>query len=127
MKMRENLLKFLTFLMCLSLSPLASALALTDVEVKSSLNQPLEAHIGLISAAGEGLDGVDVTVTSVEDKVGGRHFQELKHEIIRDGQINYIRVSTREVVREPVLSFRIEVNWPKGRLVREYSLLIDPK
>ena len=127
MKMRENLLKFLTFLMCLLSATAVSGLALTDAEVKSFLNQPLEARIGLISAAGEELDGISVTVSSVEDKAGSQRFQELKHEIIRDGQVNYIRVSSRDVIREPVLSFRIEVNWPKGHLVREYSLLIDPQ
>ena len=29
-------------------------------------------------------------------------------------------------IREPFLNFLIEVNWPKGRLLREYTVLLDP-
>ena len=37
-----------------------------------------------------------------------------------------IRVTSRKTIREPFLNFLVEVNWPKGCLVREYTVLLDP-
>jgi pilus assembly protein FimV len=37
-----------------------------------------------------------------------------------------ISITSRDAIREPFLNFLIEVNWPKGRLVREYTVLLDP-
>ena len=39
---------------------------------------------------------------------------------------DYITVTTREPIREPFLNFLLEVNWLNGRLVREYTVLLDP-
>src|SRR5690606_6462436 len=36
-----------------------------------------------------------------------------------------IRVTTREPVHQPTLTFLVEVDWGQGRLVREYSALVD--
>ncbi|MCD8513339.1 MAG: hypothetical protein LRY63_08350 [Nitrincola sp.] len=35
-------------------------------------------------------------------------------------------MTSTEPVREPFLNFLVEVNWPNGRLVREYTVLLDP-
>ena len=40
---------------------------------------------------------------------------------------NYLRITTRDAVREPVISFLVEMNWSGGHFLREYSLLIDPQ
>ncbi|MEC8819799.1 MAG: FimV/HubP family polar landmark protein, partial [Pseudomonadota bacterium] len=37
-----------------------------------------------------------------------------------------IRVNSRDPIVEPCLNFVIEVIWPSGRLVREYTVLLDP-
>jgi len=29
-------------------------------------------------------------------------------------------------IREPFLNFLVEINWPRGRLIREYTVLLDP-
>src|SRR5699024_1357713 len=39
---------------------------------------------------------------------------------------NVIRVSSKQPVKEPYLNFLVEVIWPNGRLLREYTLLLDP-
>src|SRR5690606_21517638 len=42
-----------------------------------------------------------------------------------DGNL-VVNVSSSEPLREPYLNFLLEVTWPSGRLMREYSLLVDP-
>src|SRR5690606_25546132 len=42
-----------------------------------------------------------------------------------DGK-SVIQVSSSKPVREPYLNFLVEVIWPSGRLLREYTLLLDP-
>ena len=37
-----------------------------------------------------------------------------------------IRVTSKEPVRSTYLDFLIEANWPKGRMLREYTVLLDP-
>src|SRR5690606_11356505 len=36
-----------------------------------------------------------------------------------------VRLSSRNPVREPFLNFLVEARWPSGRLLREYTLLMD--
>jgi pilus assembly protein FimV len=37
-----------------------------------------------------------------------------------------VRITSREVVQEPFLEFLLEISWSKGRLLREYTVLVDP-
>ncbi|MEO7757059.1 MAG: FimV/HubP family polar landmark protein, partial [Dokdonella sp.] len=37
-----------------------------------------------------------------------------------------IKVTSKEIVRDSYLDFLVEANWPKGRLLREYTVLLDP-
>lgn len=39
---------------------------------------------------------------------------------------SYIAVTSSKPIVEPFLNFLVEVGWPRGRLVREYTLLLDP-
>jgi pilus assembly protein FimV len=50
----------------------------------------------------------------------------LKIEIIGEQSGHYLRITSLESIREPILSFTIELTWGQGRLIREYDLLIDP-
>nr|WP_027859102.1 FimV/HubP family polar landmark protein [Marinobacterium jannaschii] len=45
---------------------------------------------------------------------------------VRPDGTGIVRLTSNEVVREPFLSFLVEINWPNGRLVREYTVLLDP-
>ncbi|MBF8268600.1 MAG: pilus assembly protein FimV, partial [Gammaproteobacteria bacterium] len=51
----------------------------------------------------------------------------LKYEIKENENGHYISITSRDVVKEPVMNFSLEVTWSKGHLIREYSLLIDPR
>ena len=110
----------------------AWALGLGSIEVKSTLNEPLQARIQLSSLQGGDLDSMRIQLASARQfKRAGiqRPFQlsKLKFTAVEDGSgLGHINVTTREPVVEPFLNFLIEVTWPRGRIVREYTLLLDP-
>ncbi len=110
----------------------AQALGLGDIDLKSALNQNFNADITLLSVEKGTLDDVRVALASPEafEQAGVERPYLLsrlyfKPERLEDGRA-VIRVTSREPIREPFLNFVIEVNWPKGRLLREYTVLLDP-
>lgn len=111
---------------------LAHGLGLGDIEVYSALNQALEAEISLTSVRPDELDGLIVKLASEEAfaQAGVErpfYLTHLKFSLATkpDGT-QYIKVSTGDPVREPFLNFLVDVDWPRGRLVREYTILLDP-
>lgn len=110
----------------------ALALGLGEVNLRSHLNEPLNAEIGLTSIGALTTDEIFVNLASPQDfeRAGLTRTQSLsnvKFTVLRNarGQLS-IDVSSRQAIREPYLSFLLEVTWPKGRMLREYSLLLDP-
>lgn len=113
-----------------ALSPNANALGLGAVDVQSSLNQPLSARIPLYPANPEEIETLTVSLASAEafQRAGvDRPFSltQLRFQVVR-GDNPYVRVFTEQPVKEPFLDFLIEADWAKGRLVREFTLLLDP-
>ncbi|WP_029653375.1 FimV/HubP family polar landmark protein [Marinobacter daepoensis] len=113
-------------------SGMAQALGLGEIELQSWLNEPLDAEISLNQSRGVDPGDVFVNVApeSAYERVGldrHRFLSQLKFEVVTgaDGSLA-INVSSREPVREPYLNFLLELTWPNGRLMREYSVLVDP-
>ncbi len=107
-------------------------LGMGEVELDSYLNQPLDARIELLQTRGLSSSEIIANLASVSDfSAAGvdRSFflSQLKFEIVQgsDGK-SYLKVSSDRPVTEPYLNFLIEVQWPAGRLLREYTLLLDP-
>ena len=100
-------------------------LAVSDVDLHSHLNQPLDARVRLLSASQDELDTLVVTVTGTD--ASGSSFITLRHEIAQDDQGLYIHVTSEAAIREPIVTLQMELSWSKGRLAREYSLIIDPQ
>lgn len=111
---------------------MAYALGLGEVSLKSSLNQPLVAEIELLDAKSLGPGEVVPSLASVEafNKAGVDRLYfltDLKFTpVLRPDGKNVIRITSSKPVREPYLNFLVEVLWPNGRLLREYTLLLDP-
>lgn len=109
----------------------AWALGLGQVQQRSALNEPLSARIPLSSVRAGELESMVVELAPAEAfrRVGmDRPFSlsRLQFEVVEEGGQPYIRVSTQQPVREPFLSFLVEVSWNRGRMLREYTLLLDP-
>lgn len=115
------------------LAPLgANALGIGDIRLHSALNQSLDAEIPLVISGAETLSDIRVALASPEAfaKAGvERHFSLTKLVFVPIQKPNgsyVIKVSSRETLREPFLNFLVEVNWPQGRMLREFTALLDP-
>ncbi|WP_018231060.1 FimV/HubP family polar landmark protein [Thioalkalivibrio thiocyanodenitrificans] len=111
---------------------LSQALGLGDIEVRSALNQPLDAEIELVSVRSGEMEDLQVRLAPEAlyrrlgiERSGLVTRLSFRPETLPDGR-HVIRVTTRDPVREPFVNFLIEASWPAGRLVREYTLLLDP-
>lgn len=108
----------------------ALALGLGEIKLNSTLNQPLNAEIGLLQTRGLGDGEIKVRLASPEDfeRAGiDRSYMltELRFDVDYSGAEPVVRVSSRVPIREPYLNFLLETRWPSGRLLREYTLLMD--
>jgi len=111
---------------------ISHALGLGEIEVDSALHQPLKAEIDLVSATESDLATLRVELASAEvfERVGiDRPYllRELQFEPVMNANgESVIRVTTAQPIREPFLNFLVEIRWPRGRLLREYTILLDP-
>lgn len=109
----------------------AFGLGLGDIEMRSALNQPMQAEIRLTAVKSGELEGMIVQLASADAfaRAGIERstvLTDLSFSVDRSGPVPVIRiVSTRPVV-EPFLNFLLEVDWPQGRMIREYTVLLDP-
>lgn len=110
----------------------AAALGLGQIEVKSRLDQPLLAEIPVISNDPAELEQLQARLASPETfaRIGLEAPQGLvsglQFAVALDNAGNpVIRVTSAQPVTEPLLTFLVEVDWGQGRLVREYSALVD--
>ena len=110
----------------------AWALGLGQIQVKSKRHQPLLAEIPIVSTTPGELAALQARLASPETfrRVGlappGGIASDLQFSLGSDAKGRpVIRVTTLHPVEQPVLSFLIEVDWGAGRLVREYSALVD--
>jgi pilus assembly protein FimV len=118
-------------LLALACGP-ALALGLGQIEVKSRHGQPLLAEIPIVSSDPSELEQLQARLASPETfrRIGleppAGTVADLQFAIALDPQGRpVIRITTQQPVQEPLLTFLVEVDWGQGRLVREYSALVD--
>jgi len=106
-------------------------LGLGEIEVNSALNQKLNADIELLSAAPEDSETIIVKLASRKqftraglDRPYLLNDLRFKTEMING--VPHIKVSSSGPIREPFLNFLVEIDWPNGHLLREYTVLLDP-
>jgi pilus assembly protein FimV len=119
----------------LSLSSLWStsswALGLGEIHLNSALNEPMNADIDIIAATPEELTALRATLAPREaftrygiDRppfLSSFTFKVTK----KDGR-DVLNVRSGESVPEPFVTFLVDVNWARGHLMREYTVLLDP-
>ncbi|MDH3821994.1 MAG: hypothetical protein OEU59_12785, partial [Gammaproteobacteria bacterium] len=108
------------------------AIGLGDINLDSALNEPLRAEIELLSATPEELSNLVVSLASADtfDRYGiDRPFylQEIEFNVLSNGPNGpVVQVRSRSPITEPFLTFLVEATWSSGRLLREYTVLLDP-
>jgi pilus assembly protein FimV len=115
------------------LTPTAAlGLGLGEIRMGSALNEPLSAEIDLVAATAEELGALEAHLASPE--VFARYgldrpqfLNSLQFSVGRgqDGR-SVLLVRSQDAISEPFVSFLVDVNWPRGRLLREYTVLLDP-
>jgi len=116
----------------LMLPSAAFALGLGDIRLLSPLNAPLDAEIEVVDATPEDLQTLQAQIASRD--TFARHGLEwpvflssvqVKTNRTGDGH-TLIKLKSTDAITEPFVTLLIEVNWARGRLVREYTMLLDP-
>ncbi len=125
-------LKYLSTALLALASSSAMALGLGDIRVLSRPGQPLLAEIPVISADPAELQNlrVGLAAPATFERVGLQRpsglVGELQFELTRNAQGRaVVRVTSQTPVDTPSLAFLVEADWGQGRLVREYSALVD--
>jgi len=108
------------------------AAGLGRMSVSSALGQPLRAEIELLSIQPEDVGTVEAKLAGIDayrqahidrsSVLSDLHFDIVKRS---NGQ-PVIRISSVSPVSEPFVDLLVELNWSSGRVLREYTLLLDP-
>ena len=106
-------------------------LGLGEIESASSLNQPFKAKINLLSVNGADIRDLSVKVASpsIFRRVGidrPAYLNGLRFRSVMENGKPVIVISSNQPVQEPFINFLLEVSWPKGQLLKEYTVLLDP-
>jgi pilus assembly protein FimV len=116
----------------LMVSGRAFALGLGEITLNSALNQKLDAEIELLEVRGLDENEILASLGSREDfeRVGVERFfflTDLRFRVeMRDAGRAVLVVTSSSPITEPYLNFLVEVLWPSGRLLKEFTLLLDP-
>ena len=110
---------------------LANALGLGELTLKSYLNEPLHAEVELLELGELDTSQVKVRLATREDfsRAGVERdyfLTSLRFVVQPDGGGGKLVITSTLPVREPYLNFIVEARWPTGRLLREYTVLLDP-
>jgi len=118
--------------LCLLNSANLYALGVGEIETHSALNQVLRAKIPLLSSKNEDPSNVRIGIASREVfKKSGidrpHYLTEIKFTPVlnKNGEIS-IEVLSNSTIKEPFVNFILEIEWPQGRTLKEFTILLDP-
>ncbi|MDD2052404.1 peptidoglycan-binding protein [Pseudomonas putida] len=113
-------------------SGMAQALELGELTLKSATNQPLLAEIELLDVGGLNVSDVVPSLASPKafSDAGVNREQFLDDltftPVLNPGGRSLVRVTSQKPLPEGYLRLLVQVQWPNGRLMRDYSVLLDP-
>lgn len=113
-------------------SGMAQALQLGEMTLKSKLNQPLSVEIELLDVGG--LTASEITPSLASDQAfvdAGVDRQAFLNDLTFTPVVNpngrsVVRVTSSKPLPDSYVRFLLQVQWPNGRLMRDYSVLLDP-
>jgi pilus assembly protein FimV len=131
--MKSSALKKLTAAVAsaLVLSSAAHAAGLGKLTVLSALGQPLRAEIELTAVSSDEANGLVAKLATPEAfRTANIEFNpallSLRFAVEQRNGRQFIRVSSSQPLNEPFVDMLLELTWNNGRLVREYTFLLDP-
>ena len=110
----------------------ASALALGRLNVQSALGEPLRAEIDVTEITASEADGMKVAIASSEAfRAAGVAYNpalsDVRVSLQRRADGRYVvRLTGTRSLSDPFVDLLVEANWSAGRIVRDYTVLLDP-
>lgn len=130
--MHNSKIKRISLAVCLALMPLAAnAAGLGKLTVLSGLGEPLNAEIEL-SASKDELSSLSARIAPVETYAEQgldrpATLSALRVELGKQANgTPVIKLTSVQPVNDPFLDMLIQLEWSTGRLLREYTALLDP-
>ena len=107
------------------------AIGLGRIVVNSALNQPFDAEISIASIEDDVLESLEIKLATDSDFRRANIpiepvVKSLQFNVINGETGPWIRVSTDNPVRIPFLHFLAAIGWSGGKIIREYTALLDP-
>ena len=105
---------------------------LGKLNVMSGLGEPLKADIELIAVTAEELNSISAAIASEEAYATQGIEKPASHNTIKVNIAKkangtpILKLQSSQPISEPFLDMLIQVDWASGRLLREYTVLLDP-
>ena len=131
--MHKSKINKISLAVCLAFMPIYGlAAGLGKLSVDSGLGEPLKAQIDLLSVTPDELSSLSAAIASEEAYAVqgiprlGVH-SSIKVELAKnpDGS-PVLKLRSLQPIDDPYLDMLIQVDWASGRLLREYTILLDP-
>jgi len=109
----------------------AWAAGLGRINVLSALGQPLNAEIEVVALRPGEEDTLQARVAPLEAFTAAgiepsAVLNSMRFAVERRDNRRILRVTTLQAVNDPFVELLVELQWQSGRLVREYTFLLDP-
>ena len=126
-----GLVRGLALLLALLAAGAAQALTIGDIKLQSRLGEPLRAVVPLGNLGS--LSGDDLLVGRASEDAyraygvdRAAYNNPLRYELMVDAKGNAsVAVTTEQSISEPFVDMVLEVRWPEGRALRQFTLLLD--
>lgn len=129
----KQLLKYLLAIPLVMASVSVWAVGLGELKILSNLNQGFYAELDLIETGQFSTDEIVVSIASYDTFARYQLERPIFFDDVeilplsaaaRDGVMRYA-VQSNTFVHEPFLHFIVEARWPGGRVLREYTALLE--
>ncbi len=114
------------------LSPFTAwAFGLGQITVNSALNQPFDAEIPITALRATERGNLEVRLASPSDfdRAGldrSLLLTQLRFEVVEQGNTARVKITSQVPIKEPFLDFLVTASAGEGRMLREYTVLLDP-
>ncbi|MBL8480364.1 MAG: pilus assembly protein [Sterolibacteriaceae bacterium] len=130
---KRNHFKATVIAAAIAVLPLTThAAGLGKITVLSALGQPLKAELEVTASREEATSLVAKLAAAEAFRQAGIEYTPVlstlrfSRDIKERGGRRYLEISTDRPLNEPFIDMLVELSWASGRLVREYTFLLDP-
>lgn len=127
----KHIFSFIVIILLQSVPAISAAFSLGSIQVKSALNTPFEAEVGVADLVDAEVDSMVVNLASSSEfvKAGlerNAAVNQLRFLTIKRESGIVLRIFSNTPMREPFLSFLVSASTSKNSSLREYTVLLDP-